>query len=168
MRIGTGEPNEASGTVFLDDDEVRIRCRPGRGADTCILLCVGGEGFECMFFNHAAGTSLTGEKLKDRWERGETVAKRWGCDELRALQASLEGEKPIICQNRNNQAAIDKILQARNEEMGEILYQLGVLCCDTCVDAGNPDPIDAMFKRIHGREFHLHRVCYQKPCEVKV
>lgn len=92
MRIEMYEPGEGPSAIFLNGEEVKTRCRPGAGADTCVLLCMAPEGWECLFFNHAAGTTLTGEKLEERWKQGRTVAKRWGCDEIRAL---AEGPKEV-------------------------------------------------------------------------
>lgn len=71
-------------TIFLERDEVKRLCKPGAGADTCICLVVGSEGFECTFYNQEV-PNLEGETLHHRWERGATVAKRNGCDEVKRL-----------------------------------------------------------------------------------
>ena len=59
--------------IILTPEEVRHLCTPGEGADTCIWLVCGANGFECSCFhrNHS---------LSDRWRKGKTVAKRDGCD----------------------------------------------------------------------------------------
>jgi len=71
--------------IQLDIEEVKTLCRPGEGADTCIWLVVG-KGFECLYFNRRA-VSLTGEILEERWRKGLTVAKRDGCEVIRALES---------------------------------------------------------------------------------
>lgn len=71
-------------TIHLDIEEVKRLCRPGEGADTCIWLVVGGEGFECLYY-HKDAESLVGDTLVERWRKGLTVAKRDGCDEVRKL-----------------------------------------------------------------------------------
>ena len=63
--------------VFPDADEVRELCKPGAGADTCILLLMGGDGFECHAHNRMPIMSLI-----DRARRGETNAQREGCDRV--------------------------------------------------------------------------------------
>lgn len=79
-------PDGSIGRIFsLTIEEVKKLCRPGAGADTCIWLVVGREGFECLCFNRDA-VSLTGERLDERWRKGLTVAKRDGCDVVRALE----------------------------------------------------------------------------------
>lgn len=73
--------------IELDIEEVWRLCRPGAGADTCVWLVCGGRGFECLFYNRRA-VSLTGEILEDRWQKGLTVAKRDGCEEVKQLKRS--------------------------------------------------------------------------------
>lgn len=76
----------STGRLFsLSREEVFKLCRPGEYADTCIWLVIGEEGFECLYFNRRA-VSLTGEILEDRWKKGLTVAKRDGCDVIRAVE----------------------------------------------------------------------------------
>lgn len=70
--------------IFLDEKEVKELCRPGAGADTCIWLVCGENGFECINYNRQV-PNLLGESLEDRWRRGATVAKRDGCDVARKL-----------------------------------------------------------------------------------
>jgi len=72
-------------TIFLDIEEVKRLCRPGAGADTCICLVMGQDGFECLYHNMNEGRNLLGETLEERWKKGLTVAKRYGCDEVREL-----------------------------------------------------------------------------------
>ena len=59
--------------IILDKEEVMAWCRPGEGDDTCIWLLVGPKGFECSVYHKP-------HVLLDRWQRGETNAKRDGCD----------------------------------------------------------------------------------------
>ena len=81
----------SQGRIFqLDIEEVKRLCRPGAGADTCIWLVAGKDGFECLYYNREA-ISLTGERLLERWRKGLTVAKRDGCGVVRTLERS-EGE----------------------------------------------------------------------------
>jgi len=83
-------PDGSQGRIFsLSREEVKKLCQPGEGADTCIWLVVGGEGFECLYFNRRA-VSLTGEILEERWRKGLTVAKRDGCDVIRAVERRLK------------------------------------------------------------------------------
>lgn len=76
VRIVEGKP-----LISLEKEEVMRLCRPGAGADTCIWLVVGTEGFECLYYNRG-GTNLLGETLEQRWREGKTVAKRDGCPEI--------------------------------------------------------------------------------------
>ncbi len=79
-------PDGSPGRLFsLSREEVFKLCRPGKEADTCIWLVQGRRGFECLYFNRRA-VSLTGEILEDRWKEGLTVAKRDGCDVIRAVE----------------------------------------------------------------------------------
>ena len=72
--------------IFLDREEAIKLCRPGAGADTCIWLVVGADGFECLYYHRHEGHNLEGETLEQRWKAGKTVAKRDGCDVVRALR----------------------------------------------------------------------------------
>ncbi|GAI20978.1 unnamed protein product [marine sediment metagenome] len=72
--------------ISLDREEALKLCRPGAGADTCIWLVVGGNGFECLYYNRKEGLNLEGETLEERWKKGLTVAKRDGCNVVRRLE----------------------------------------------------------------------------------
>jgi len=72
--------------ISLNREEALKLCRPGAGADTCIWLVVGENGFECLFYNREEGHNLEGETLEERWGKGLTVAKRDGCDVVRSLE----------------------------------------------------------------------------------
>ena len=61
--------------VFLTKEEALELCKPGQGADTCIWLCVGAEGFECLYYQRDT-------TLVERLNAGETVAKRTGCERI--------------------------------------------------------------------------------------
>ncbi|MBA7589022.1 hypothetical protein ES708_31095 [subsurface metagenome] len=74
--------------VSLKKEEMLRLCRPGAGADTCIWLVVGAEGFECLYFCREV-PNLLGETLKDRWEAGKTVAKRDGCPEIETMRSVI-------------------------------------------------------------------------------
>lgn len=79
MKIETHE--EGYTDIFLTKEEVLARCGIGTGAGTCIWLMASARGMECAFY-HRHPT------LIQRWEKGLTVAKRDGCDEVRALKLS--------------------------------------------------------------------------------
>lgn len=70
-------------TIFLTREEVLEFCRPGEGENTCIWLVVGGEGFECTYFNRPTA-------LLKRWVRGQTVAKRDGCKTVKAMKYEVK------------------------------------------------------------------------------
>lgn len=77
--------------IYPSDEEVQELCRPGQGADTCIWLMMGPDGWFCSYYNRQ-GISLTGETLEERWCRGATVAKRDGCDKVKNMSFHQEGE----------------------------------------------------------------------------
>lgn len=58
--------------IRLTHEEAKTRCGLGTGPECCIWLCIGGEGFECLWFNKPPS-------LVERLEKGETNAKRDGC-----------------------------------------------------------------------------------------
>ncbi len=67
-------------------EEVNEMCRPGAGADTCAWLVCGAGGFECTYYNKPWA-------LVDRFKRGETAAKRDGCEKVKAFSPlGLGGE----------------------------------------------------------------------------
>lgn len=70
--------------LYPTHEEVKELCRPGQGADTCIWLMMGADGWFCGYYNRQ-GISLTGETLEDRWQKGLTVAKRDGCDKVKNI-----------------------------------------------------------------------------------
>ena len=74
--------------IFLGDEEAMRLCRPGQGADTCIRLVMGVEGWECVYHDRS-GVSLTGKTLDEQLKEGTTVAKRDGCDVVKQLKSVL-------------------------------------------------------------------------------
>ena len=72
--------------ISLDREEALKLCRPGAGADTCIWLVMGTDGWECLYYCRGEGVNLLGETLEERWKKGLTVAKRDGCDVVRSLK----------------------------------------------------------------------------------
>ena len=78
--------------VFPTTEEAKEICKIGQGADCCILLLAGPEGFECCYHNRSPILDLI-----KRAERGETVAQRVGCDRLAAWapKFSILGEVEI-------------------------------------------------------------------------
>ena len=71
--------------ISLDKEDAEKLCRPGQGQDTCIWLVVGPGGFECLYYNRDKGKNLKGETLEQQWKAGKTVAKRDGCDVVKAV-----------------------------------------------------------------------------------
>lgn len=58
---------------FPTDEEVVKLCKPGEGADTCVWLVAGGNGFQCTCLHK-------NWSLMERFDDGLTIAKRDGCD----------------------------------------------------------------------------------------
>lgn len=75
-------------TIYLTKEQVLELCKPGEGAETCIWLVVGADGFECLYYNrHPA--------LVDRWKAGLTVAKRDGCEKVGHLKEGLQRAEEV-------------------------------------------------------------------------
>ncbi len=68
--------------ILVSDEDAKNTCKIGQGADCCIWLVMGTEGFECLYHEKHA-MSLTGDTLYKRWKSGLTVAKRDGCDRMK-------------------------------------------------------------------------------------
>ena len=68
--------------ISVSDEDAKNICKIGQGADCCIWLVMGTEGFECLYYKKHA-MSLTGDTLYGRWKKGLTVAKRDGCDRMK-------------------------------------------------------------------------------------
>jgi len=66
------------------EDAINV-CELGKGANCCIWLVIGSNGFECLYHERSTGLNLIGETLEEQWKGGKTVAKRDGCDRVRAL-----------------------------------------------------------------------------------
>lgn len=62
--------------IYPTDEEVKTLCKPGQGADTCVWLLMAPTGWECSCLNKPIS-------LLERSRRGETVAKRDGCDKVK-------------------------------------------------------------------------------------
>lgn len=74
--------------IVLNEKEVMQLCKPGCGADTCIWLVVGVNGFECLNY-------FRPNVLVKRLAEGSTVAKRDGCEEIKQFNpftVECEGE----------------------------------------------------------------------------
>lgn len=71
--------------IFLDNEEIVELCKLEQGADCCVWLAIGSNGFECLYHNRR-GITLTGETLEGRWKAGRTVAKRDGCEKIKDLK----------------------------------------------------------------------------------
>jgi len=69
--------------IFLTREEALDLCKPGEEGNTCVWLVVGGDGFECTFFNRPTA-------LLKRWARGDTVARRNGCEVVKALNYEVK------------------------------------------------------------------------------
>ena len=70
--------------IRLTPEEMAQLCTPGKGVNTCIWLVVGRDGFECSYFHR-------NPSLIRRLENGKTVAKRDGCDFVKAIDPSELG-----------------------------------------------------------------------------
>lgn len=68
--------SEFSTDIFPTNDEVMLLCTPGQGAETCVWLMMGGDGWFCAFYNRP-------HALIERWKDGHTNAKRDGCDRVK-------------------------------------------------------------------------------------
>ncbi len=68
--------DECTTTILVSKEEAEEYCKIGQGADCCIWLCVGADGFECLFYNRPIS-------LIERWEAGLTTAKRNGCEKVK-------------------------------------------------------------------------------------
>ncbi len=66
-------PDAFTTDIILTPEEMNHLCKPGMGADTCVWLVVGSNGFECTCLNKPI-------PLYERWKQGKTSAKRDGCD----------------------------------------------------------------------------------------
>ena len=67
--------------ILLTKEEVQELCKPGTGPDRCIW-CIGDE---CMYHNRP-------EILVNKFNVGDTVGKRDGCDKVKSFDPS---GKPI-------------------------------------------------------------------------
>lgn len=77
-------------TISLTTEEVHKWCKPGQGANTCIWLTVGCNGFDCQYYLRPTG-------LQSRWHQGLTAAKRNGCDKVKALGLTIRStEAPTL------------------------------------------------------------------------
>lgn len=75
--------------IFQTEEEVKTLCKPGAGADTCIWILMGVNGWECSSKHRISG-------LVKRWKDGDTSAKRDGCDKVNNFNpAGLMGEHEI-------------------------------------------------------------------------
>ena len=61
--------------IFLNTEEVTEHCKPGEGDNTCVWLTCGSNGWQCCKYHKPF-------QLIDRLEKGETTAKRDGCDKV--------------------------------------------------------------------------------------
>ena len=67
--------------IYPTREEVFKLCKPGSGADTCIWLVGGAQGFECTCLNRPW-------QLVKLWEQGQTTAKRDGCTPVLRFEPS--------------------------------------------------------------------------------
>ena len=76
--------------IYPTDEEVSRLCRPHQGADTCVWLTYGPQGMECMCLNRP-------DALSRRWQAGETISKRDGCEVVKKFSPSgMEGWTEIV------------------------------------------------------------------------
>lgn len=70
------------GTFILSGREFKNLCKPGEGHNTCIWAVVGSEDFECTYYNRPT-------TLAKRWAMGATIARRNGCEEVKAMNLEV-------------------------------------------------------------------------------
>lgn len=68
--------------IYLSDAEAEEQCKPGEGDNTCIWGLTSPDGFECAYYDRPIS-------LFKRWVMCETLAKRCGCDQARALNLDI-------------------------------------------------------------------------------
>jgi hypothetical protein len=71
-------PHDFTTNIILKPEEMEYLCKPGEGANTCIWLVLGSEGFECTCLNKPTS-------LYENWRAGKTVAKRDGCEFVKSI-----------------------------------------------------------------------------------
>jgi hypothetical protein len=75
--------------LALDRETALQRCRLGQGADCCVWLLTGEEGFECSYYERHP-------ELVRRWVAGLTTAKRNGCREVASMGYSTMSEGEVL------------------------------------------------------------------------
>jgi len=80
--------DEYTTDIFLNDKEIKEFCKIGQGADTCIWLLCGSKGFECCCLNKPYD-------LLERWRKGETVARRDGCDKVKNFNSGNQDKREV-------------------------------------------------------------------------
>jgi len=76
MNIVTG--NGGYSRILLTKEDALSVCKMGQGADCCACLCVGADGFECLYRRLPAS-------YEERVRAGETTAQRLECDQVKKL-----------------------------------------------------------------------------------
>ena len=80
--------------AYPTKEEVTLLCKPGT-ENACIWLVAGKEGFRCIYNNKSPFMTLV-----QRFEKGQTNAKRDGCNVMKNIEPSMLGigtfEKTII------------------------------------------------------------------------
>ena len=76
------QTDEKKTEILITGQELKEHCLPGEGDNTCIWAMSGEKGFECAYFNRPTA-------LFERWAMGETMAKRDGCERVKALDYKI-------------------------------------------------------------------------------
>jgi len=74
--------------IFPTDEDIKTLCKPAT-SDACVWLTCGSKGFECVYLHRP-------HVLLDRWSKGETNAKRDGCEQVKQFEPyGSEGEVDV-------------------------------------------------------------------------
>lgn len=108
-------------------EETETECKIGQGAETCILLTVSGDGFECHAKNKMPILTLI-----ERARKGETSAQREGCDRVNNWQVPTWETYPANGFTEHDILPFTALseypegsLAAQMQEAGDALRELG-------------------------------------------
>lgn len=73
--------------IFPNDKEIETHCKIGQGADCCVFLVAGGNGFECCYYNRWPVLELL-----ERARAGLANARREGCEKVKNWSPTGSGE----------------------------------------------------------------------------
>jgi len=78
---------DCSTDILLTSEEVKQFCKP-ESVDTCIWLLGSSIGFECCYYNKPWS-------LVERFDKGETNAKRDGCDRVKNFKPGEQDKNEV-------------------------------------------------------------------------